>query len=63
MGETCSQVCFQGSVVDGADISRHDVCRLGERNGDVEVADDAGVVRGDGVRHGGRLRKMVVRCV
>ena len=27
------------------------------------MADDAGVVRGDGVRHGGRLHKMVVRCV
>ena len=27
------------------------------------VADDAGVVRGDGVGHGGRLHQMVVRCV
>ena len=45
------------------DISCHDVRRPGRRNGDVEVADDAGVVRGDGVRHGGRLHKMVVRCV
>ena len=27
------------------------------------MADDAGVVRGDGVRHGGRLHKTVVRCV
>ena len=36
-------------MVDGADISCHDVCRPGGRNGDVEVADDAGVVRGDGI--------------
>ena len=35
----------------------------GRRKGDVEVADDAGVVRGDGVRHRGRLHKVVVRCV
>ena len=63
MGETRGQVCFQGRAVDGADILRHDVRRPGRRNGDVEVADDAGVVRGDGVRHGGRLHKMVVRCV
>ena len=56
VGQTRGQVCFQGSAVDGADISRHDVRRPGRRNGDVEVADDAGVVRGDGpVRHGGRL--------
>ena len=27
------------------------VGREGSRNGDVEVADDADVVRGDGVRH------------
>ena len=63
VGETRGQVCFQGCAVDGADISRHDVRRPGKRNGDVEVADDAGVVRGDGVRHRGRLHKMVVRCV
>ena len=63
MGQTRGQVCCQGSAADGADISRHDVRRLGGRNRDVEVADDAVVVRGDGVRHGGRLHKMVVRCV
>ena len=27
VGETRGQVCFQGSAVDGADISRHDVRR------------------------------------
>ena len=32
VGETSRQVCFQGSAVDGADISRHDVCRPGRRN-------------------------------
>ena len=63
VGETRGQVCCQGSAVDGADISRHDVRRPGRRNGDFEVADDGGVVRSGGVEHVGRLLKMVVRCV
>ena len=63
VGEMHGQVCFEGSAVDVVDILRHDICRPGGRNSDVEVADDAGVVRGNGVRHGGRLHKMVVRCV
>ena len=63
VGEMCGQVCFQGSVVGGADISCHNIRRLGGWNGNVEVTDDTGVVRGDGVGHGGRLHKVVIRCV
>ena len=66
MGQTRGQVCFWGCAVcavDGADITCHVERGSGWRNGDVEVADDVGVVRDDGVRHRGRLHKVVVRCV
>ena len=37
--------------------------KLGGRKTDVEVADDAGVVVGDGAGHSGGLHKVVVRDV
>ena len=57
VGQTRGQVCFWGCAVcavDGADITCHVERGSGWRNGDVEVADDADMVRADGVVHGSR---------